>query len=122
MLLSAAFLVLTVYPVYVFTGYTLWIADPEFLKPINSAPRFSRELFFACIEQIQVDADTLEQREHQRAEAFIISGFILQCSPTSSIFSIFVASLEGNCWNQYSEQFSPQVDPSVEVYDKGIKF
>lgn len=46
MLVTAAFKVFIIYPVCVSTDFTLWIADPELLKPINTVPGFSQELLY----------------------------------------------------------------------------
>lgn len=42
MLISAAFRVFIIYPVYVSTDFTLWTADPELLKLITTVPGFSQ--------------------------------------------------------------------------------
>lgn len=46
MLISAAFIVFIIYPVCVSADFTLWIADPKLLKPVNTVPGFSQELLY----------------------------------------------------------------------------
>lgn len=103
MLLSAAFVVFTIYSMYVSTDLALWIADPELLKPVSNAPGFPQELFLPLYSKykwmwILSNKGCTEEQRHLSSLFLFFSG-LPQDPYFPFFFFFFVVSPAGNGWN-----------------------